>query len=82
MQEGSVLAAPVKPFGFTPTIVTGTSLSLIDCPSTAGDRANSRSQNSSLITTTRFCGVSERTISGSLCSEPDSIVMGYGSATT
>jgi hypothetical protein len=50
--DGSVLAAPVKPFGLTPTIVTGTSLSLIDCPRTAGDRAKSRSQNSSLITTT------------------------------
>src|SRR4249919_3742043 len=50
--DGSVLPAPVNPFGFTPTIVTETSLSLIDRPSTAGDRANSRSQNSSLITTT------------------------------
>src|SRR5258706_4804132 len=50
--EGSVLAAPVNPLGLTPTIVTGTSFSLIDCPSTAGARAKSRWQNSSLITTT------------------------------
>ena len=52
VSEGSVLAAPVKPLGLTPMIVTGTSLSLIDCPIAAGDRANSRSQKSSLITTT------------------------------
>jgi hypothetical protein len=49
--DGSVLSAPVKPFGFTPTIVTGTSFNLIDCPSATGDRAKPRSQNSSLITT-------------------------------
>jgi hypothetical protein len=50
--EGSVLAAPVNPLGFTPMIVTGTSLSLMDCPRTVGDRLNSRSHKSSLITAT------------------------------
>jgi hypothetical protein len=50
--DGRVLAAPVKVLGFTPTTITGTSLSLIHWPSTVGERPNSRSQNSSLITTT------------------------------
>src|SRR5262249_32850379 len=48
--DGSVLAAPVNLLGVTPTIVTGTSLSLIHRPSTVGERPNSRSQDSSLIT--------------------------------
>jgi hypothetical protein len=52
--DGSVLAAPVKVLGFTPTIITGTSLSLIHWPSTVGERPNARSQNSSLITTTAW----------------------------
>ncbi|OLE83104.1 MAG: hypothetical protein AUF76_07280 [Acidobacteria bacterium 13_1_20CM_2_65_9] len=52
--DGRVLAAPVKVLGFTPTIITGTSLSLIHRPSTVGERPNSRSQNSSLITATAW----------------------------
>ena len=50
--EGSVLPAPVKPLGLTPTIVMGMSLIVIDFPIAAGDRANSRAQKASLIIAT------------------------------
>ena len=52
VSEGSVLPAPVKPLGLTPTIVTGTSLTFIARPIAAGDRANSRFQKPSLIIAT------------------------------
>jgi hypothetical protein len=45
VSDASVLAAPVKPFGLTPMIVTGTSFSLIVRPRTAGERANACAQN-------------------------------------
>jgi len=50
--DGSVLAAPVNRFGFTPTMITATSLSRMARPTTFGCRWNADSQNSSLITAT------------------------------
>ena len=44
--------APVNPRGFTPTIVIGVTLTRIVLPITSGARANSFTQNRSLITTT------------------------------
>ena len=46
------LPAPVKPRGLTPTIVSTASLSLMVCPRTEGERANSRFHRLSLMAAT------------------------------
>ena len=50
--ESCIFFAPVKPRGFTPAIVSGVWFTVMVCPSTAGERPNSRSHTASLITAT------------------------------